>query len=419
MVKLSRGDRDILRIYSQEYLSELETGPHYSVYYPGFSEENDVSYDLSKPIQDFLKINLDRGGLTGFISSEAAHFLSQSETYDPQHRGLGTLSEYINVRDASNEFANIFVQLPFNYKLMWRSGNIFSGLSLKKMKIDFSQSFSIISSDLLPQQNLNMTSKFKDTTHRINSELNDEDLLSLPTEGVYFLGSDSGYIDGGYDSDLFHVFLDNCKAFYGAGIALGMWHYIGFMGGNETKFVLSFEQREKNSSFYLGHLHTPDRDLNSLYNEIFLTKRRRETWHSDSPDLYSDIERLKPVFCGEHSQKLRTSSIWFLRSHSSENLIDKLLFAIISLEVMLGDRQESDRVGLTSLLANRGAYMIRRSAKERSDVLKLFKDLYSLRSKVMHSGTMTASKGENFLINKGLVLIGEVLAHEISFAHEV
>lgn len=58
----------------------------------------------------------------------------------------------------------------------------------------------------------------------------------------------------------------------------------------------------------------------------------------------------------------------------------------MALEILLGDRKQANEIGVTALLANRLAFMIARTPTEREAVLTHFRELYDVRSDIVHEG---------------------------------
>jgi hypothetical protein len=82
----------------------------------------------------------------------------------------------------------------------------------------------------------------------------------------------------------------------------------------------------------------------------------------------------------------------------------------------MGDRDTSDRVGLTKLIANRCAYALGKSSKEREEIIDFFVQFYRVRSEVVHSGRTALQADERQIVNEGLMLAIRILQHETALA---
>jgi hypothetical protein len=79
---------------------------------------------------------------------------------------------------------------------------------------------------------------------------------------------------------------------------------------------------------------------------------------------------------------VKSAAEWAFEASISENDTIAFLQTCIGLEAILGD--DSDRESITEALADRLAYLIGNSIKARKNIKKNFKELYRLRSKLVH-----------------------------------
>lgn len=99
------------------------------------------------------------------------------------------------------------------------------------------------------------------------------------------------------------------------------------------------------------------------------------------------LETISTVFsAGPLSARLLLASQWHLESFSGSDEMLSFVQAAVVLEILLGDKAASDLVGLGELLRNRCAYLISRNHAERELVLRLFRQIYDVRSKIVHAG---------------------------------
>ena len=128
---------------------------------------------------------------------------------------------------------------------------------------------------------------------------------------------------------------------------------------------------------------------------------------------------LTPVICmfaSKEAPRLTTAAIWLMRANISPREMDKILEATIAIEVLLGDRETSDRIGLSKLMANRCAYSLGTSVTERREIIEFFVEFYRLRSDIVHSGRFKIDEDERKVVKKGLNLATQILRHEITIA---
>ena len=114
------------------------------------------------------------------------------------------------------------------------------------------------------------------------------------------------------------------------------------------------------------------------------------------------------------ARRLFTASIWYFRSVIAPRPLDQLLESTIAIEVMLGDRETSELVGISKLLGNRCAYLLARTPSERDEIVSDFGRIYRLRSSIVHSGKHKLESDDRKVVASARKLCARILAHEIA-----
>ncbi|MDV3455410.1 HEPN domain-containing protein [Sphingomonas sp. HF-S4] len=239
-----------------------------------------------------------------------------------------------------------------------------------------------------------------------------EDDLSIIPNALYLEYRTSGYLAARRQSRAISEFYDQVRAFYGACIAYNIISEYGTWGDEITPFLLgdsisngleefAYVERAEDDVVNCANLATSDKTDQAIKAETSLEKI---------------LEPVRPVFKSDNSLKLKTACAWALRAHLSNRGLDKILESAITIEVLMGDRDTSDRVGLSKLIANRCAYALGDSNKSRSDMIDFFVKFYRVRSEVVHSGRTALEPDERRIVNEGLTLATRILKHEISLA---
>lgn len=92
----------------------------------------------------------------------------------------------------------------------------------------------------------------------------------------------------------------------------------------------------------------------------------------------------------ERHDKFMKAGRWFYQSMSGDDQIMSFLQATIVLETLLGEKSSgAEAPSLTSLMANRCGYLLGGSAVEREHIIASFKEIYKVRSNIVHSGMNT------------------------------
>jgi len=120
----------------------------------------------------------------------------------------------------------------------------------------------------------------------------------------------------------------------------------------------------------------------------------------------------------DHNRRLFTSCLWLFRASTSSRPMDQILYSTISLEVLLGDRETADRIGLTKLLANRCAYLLGESRSERDKMMEQFKEIYDIRSQIVHAGLHQTGREVDKASTRSRELAARVIRKELTLAKQ-
>ena len=87
---------------------------------------------------------------------------------------------------------------------------------------------------------------------------------------------------------------------------------------------------------------------------------------------------------------------------------------MIVLEILLGEEDRSDEIGLGELLRNRCAYLIGKTHKQRSEILRDFNRIYAVRSLIVHRGKSRLTPDERSLFHKLRWMCRRVIEEELT-----
>jgi hypothetical protein len=97
------------------------------------------------------------------------------------------------------------------------------------------------------------------------------------------------------------------------------------------------------------------------------------------------------------SERVLLAGRWLLDSWGGKNELLSFVQATVALEILLGDKDVSDLLGVGALLRNRCAYLVGKTHKERAEILGDFKKIYDIRSKIVHRGKDRLKENEREL----------------------
>lgn len=155
-----------------------------------------------------------------------------------------------------------------------------------------------------------------------------------------------------------------------------------------------------------GHLkvcvHRWDGSRYQLYRQLLLddaTSALIHELHFDELDGNFENARMKRALVTEmgeqvakafaptpEAERVRLAGRWLFDSYAGGNQLMSFLQAMVVLEILLGDKAASDKIGLGELLRNRCAYLLGKSVEERTEIMAEFGRIYEVRSAIVHRG---------------------------------
>jgi hypothetical protein len=359
---------------------------------------------------------LDDGGLRSFVEFQTTlAILRNGEELNV--RKVIPVTEYnalSNTLEVSKQIVECLSTHPMSYLLSVEAAPSFAILcNGASIDISLSSRLKIVSEDKLPngysRQHpnalINEFIYFRNASSGKRISSSDEKRKSL-----FFLYRTSGCISDRFDPKLFREFYDELRAFYGLVVSSGIFYEYGF--NNETIKEPSLAHTVKgNDSLELHHAESLASDLVKVSEyDTSLNTDRRVTSGSSLHEILAPVIKM----FNSKDNKYKTAAIWLLRAYISQRPMDRVLESTIALEVLLGDRDASDRIGLSKLMANRCAYALSKSNEERRSLMDFFVKFYKLRSDIVHSGTFNISQEDEDIVQKGIDLASRMLLNEIN-----
>lgn len=114
----------------------------------------------------------------------------------------------------------------------------------------------------------------------------------------------------------------------------------------------------------------------------------------------------------EASARITRSGRWLFGSSVSRDETMAFVQAAVALEILLGEEDASDDIGLGELLANRCAYLIGESQEHRKSVMREFRAIYRVRSKIVHVGKGRLTRSEHAMLGRLRWICGRAIQQE-------
>lgn len=378
--------------------------------------ESRVKSGFDESFRKRLYRNLDEGGLQSlvrdFIRCEAIYAKIEypDKDSDEKFRPITQYPRFADALSVGREILDIIRNLPRDYLICVPAFTLDKKYFGSDFHLKISDRLSLISFSKLPE-NFQFRSEVNEIDRHVRNISNDKGGTRFFEEGsILFTYRTSGLISDRNRPKCFIDFYDDLRAFYGACLSLDVMGYSSIFRTGRVYPVHG--NMLKNNALSLELVEALEEDLQDI-SDSYLSASAEDRLNKGETieQLFSTVCKM---FKSDQYQRLRTSAIWLFRSFHAERGMDQILDATIAIEVLLGDRDASDRIGLSKLMANRCAYALGRSASERNDLYKFFTEFYKLRSEIVHSGRLKISEEEAKLVRKGVALASRVLRHEIA-----
>lgn len=223
-----------------------------------------------------------------------------------------------------------------------------------------------------------------------------------------------GYVGryGGSPSDLAAKQL--VKSFFGLGLALNIFEHKLSYTPYDPKLYYFVHKKEDNLYEIMSRISL-DTDIASTLANFTLS-----SWLLEKPEearamlIKALLQKTGDVLQQNAlADKVKLASQWFFDSYRDIGLALKFLQTTIVMEVILGNQEPSKEIGQTELLSNRCAYLIGSTSQEREEILRDFRAIYKVRSKIVHTGKGILDAGERDLFYKLLYFCGRVIRQEV------
>lgn len=224
---------------------------------------------------------------------------------------------------------------------------------------------------------------------------------------MYFYYHHSGYIPPYQFNSAYENFQAEIRSFFGACIAL--------------QLIFCFQHYESENLLFTvfqtsdGKVFEPAGTISGDIDQALSF-----ALHPSLETKYRSLERLSSEFkdvcaiLNSKGNRLKTAATWIFRAEARGTLIDRVLETTIALEVLLGDRAMSDKIGLTKLMSNRVAFSLAKSDRDREVIMSKFDEFYGLRSQIVHTGKLALTDTQEELVEWASDLASNMLRHELT-----
>jgi hypothetical protein len=377
----------------------------------GRLKESIEGYISETPLYDFL---------FGTLSRE----LYENQEFDSETPliNLTDIPGYQNALSVAERLISDFESLPWEYSLSIKFDNDFGDMFARSVgefvlgdyakliapKDQFVEQFPILSGIEKRDRNLFGGSTLLTVLKGIEPEEWDRSSTYLQIKVNGFIGQyvNTAPLEEG---------VSLLKAFCGIAIALRL------LKVNRSYRAISpkakfFIHRKVDSRWVIERVYELEESISRTYSDLVFhdidgkldTQQKKVSWMQDA------LNSIRCVFSNrERSRRIILGSQWLFDSFCGMNELLSFVQAAVVLEILLGEKEISDLLGLGELLRNRCAYLIGRTNKERENILKDFKAIYEVRSKIVHTGKSHLNLDERMLFSKLQWMCRRVIQGEI------
>nr|WP_244488778.1 HEPN domain-containing protein [Bosea sp. Leaf344] len=201
--------------------------------------------------------------------------------------------------------------------------------------------------------------------------------------------------------------LEKVKSFFGLCVATGLCGW-GSPAPRASYFAASY--RVDND------LIIPNNTWPIPVGEDFARTLSLLTVPTSDPDaLRRSHERIRKAHGSSRSERIMLASKWLFDSVGGFDQLFAFLQCTICLEILLGEQKYADNLSVGDILSNRCAYMVGNNDEDRDHILKDFREIYAVRSEIVHRGKSRLSQQNKIQLQKLRNYCGRVIRKEIDF----
>jgi hypothetical protein len=376
----------------------------------------------SGALHDKLRKYVGEAPLVDFVNGVISRELFDKDAYtsDAGPRPLSELPGYSDSGALAERLLNEFESLPWQYTLTMALPRGFSDIFCKRISnMQLSSHVSVHSGTDFLRDNYPLESGIEKRDRSISGGgllgLLGDQKAKWDAGLAYLQVRTEGFIGKFVDTDPMLEALALIRAFLGLAIATRIF-----------KIKYSYQPHVQRERIYVHRL-VSDRwiveeahDLESHYSQtlrdlvlddlggVLDDEATQASWMRRQLDEIGSVFRAQ-----EDANKLVLGAQWLFDSHCGNDQLLQFVQAAVVMEILLGDKAISDLTGLGVLLANRCAYLIADSHSQREEVLKDFRKIYEVRSRIVHRGQSRLTNSESDLFSTLRWMARRVIQAEI------
>ncbi len=366
-------------------------------------------------LREVLVNYIDEMPLTEFVYGQLSHELLTAGRYAEGSTALAEAEPYADIRATAERLVSQLASSPRSYTFtIDLPGEISTFLQGITQPVALSTSVRLV-----PTCFLNQHFPPAAPHEALNRHIYGAGLLSnVPSEwsGTHMQVSEEGFVGTYTHTSPVTRVEDAMKAFFGLGLALRVFKRRLSYSLVSPQRKLIVHARGESHTWEVYDTAWLDRDASKLIED--LTLEDVDNSIPDLPDrqkwMARNLMNFRAAYAtGEQGAQILRGAQWLFDSYAAGNELLAFVQAMISLEIMLGDRATSDLMGLSELLRNRCAYLVGNNREQREEILYEFREIYEVRSAIVHRGKNRLRWKDRQLFHRLRWLCGRVIQEEL------
>lgn len=308
------------------------------------------------------------------------------------------------IEKITDEILRLFQSLPWRYTLTLNLGTsmtpllndtetgfgIDGELSLRVSDLFFESEYPIQH----PDENINKR------VHKGNGLLVGLAAKSKWEEGVKIQVVGEGFIGPFGGGPLIDHARNRVRSFLGIGLALKLFSFERRFGrlGSRLKWTI----HRYRDSWTIDNTLDIEADDSEVIKSLKIRSGLNDDPVADDPEnsINGKMVLVQRAISSPRSDTLKLAGQWFFDSFKGSDDILSYVRLMVCLEILMGEKADTSKLSLGELIGNRLAYLIGRTHKERAAVLSDFRDIYGVRSRILHHGKHALRREERLLMSK-------------------
>lgn len=344
---------------------------------------------------------IDDTPVATFIGGRLREELRLRSKYDSDNEltNLAELEGFGDTDSLAASFVEEFESLPFHYTLTMRFPEALPTFPKDRTAVQLGSHSRLALCDLFFREAYLTEHENKEVRDRISGRsgilLGVIDDFNWTDDATYFQVEAAGYIDPYGSGSQFDEANRALRRFVGLGLGLKLFTYLQQYKPIPTKHFWIIHTKYDNQ----WRIH----DRIDMDGDDAVVLDGLKLWNGFAPSypeeqrvpwLQSVLMHLGEVLSAPATTNVGLAAEWFFDSFKGRDETLTYVRRMTCIEILCGEHADTSKVSLGELLGNRLAYLIGRSHADREKVLKEFRSIYSLRSRILHHGKHRFSSEE-------------------------